>query len=128
MTAKEALKELCNYVNDDDYFNYGGGYYECKTTLETALNRLEELEKENKELKERYAHSQEMRECFFKQKNEWKYNYLELEKVLKIIKERTDIGVVILGDEPHLRTFDKSRLRFYGITETEFNLLKEYLK
>ena len=48
-------------------------------------------------------------------------------KALEIIKERLGIGIVILGDEPKLRITFQNMLRFYDITQEEYDLLKEVL-
>ena len=101
MTAKEALENIKDIL--DDYFEGINpteklvAYCYVKD-IETALNRLEELE-----------------------------------KVLKIIKEK-DVNIVLFKDA--IRYFN-DELDYYNanvmdnhrkLTETEFNLLKEYLK
>lgn len=47
---------------------------------------------------------------------------------LKIIKEKLDVGVVILGDQPTIRITYKGLLRFYDISQEEYEILKEELK
>lgn len=49
-------------------------------------------------------------------------------KALEIIKEKTDAGVVILGNTPHLRITINNRLQFFALTQEEYKLLKEILK
>lgn len=48
-------------------------------------------------------------------------------KALEIIKEKTDIGIVILGDKPKIRITYDGQLRFYDISQEEYDLLKEVL-
>ena len=48
-------------------------------------------------------------------------------KALEIIKEKIDVGVVILGDKPKIRITYNGQLRFYDIVQEEYELLKEVL-
>ena len=45
---------------------------------------------------------------------------------LEIIKKKTDINVVVIGDSPCFRVCNQKT--FYVLTQNEFDLLKEVLK
>lgn len=49
-------------------------------------------------------------------------------QALDIIKEKLDVGVVILGDKPKIRITYDGLLRFYDISQEEYEILKEELK
>lgn len=114
--AKEALREIqckrCGYcpfnVEDMDDFKC----CECDENddiVESALNRLEELEQENKHLKNQIK--------VYKRNHEQDLAYIcELKKVLKIIKEKVNKQALL-----HLFAIELKN-------KEQFDLLKEYLK
>lgn len=117
MTAKEALQVLIDYLE-----------YPCDKEYDivwNALNRLEELEKENKHLKNQIK--------VYKRNHEQELIYIaELRKVLKIIKQKgVNTNLMFDKDCEDVETYNeiiKSHIYMRYLTETEFNLLKEYLK
>ena len=115
MTAKEALQILIDNLE-----------YPCDKEYDIvwkALNRLPELEKENKHLKNQIK--------VYKRNHEQELAYIcELRKVLKIIKEKREASYFVFDADDYNDYLELLKpIRFMPkCTETEFNLLKEYLK
>lgn len=138
MTAKEALESLVERLAVKKVDRSGNLVYWRSTTdteykvIESALNRLNELEKDNKSLKTALSVYEQNHEQALKEFCEQKDKITELEKVLKIIKEK-DVNIVLFKDA--IRYFN-DELGYYNanvmdnhrkLTETEFNLLRWYL-
>jgi hypothetical protein len=48
-------------------------------------------------------------------------------RALEIIKEKIDMGVVIIGDQPKIRITYNGLLHFYDISQDEYETLKKVL-
>ena len=152
MTAKEALQRMINVIcNECSNCVCEGGNEKCfwfnlYKKVETALNRLEELEKENVLLRENNRSLEELmkrpelvivkeniqlqrdndllliNECSARQENK------ELKEVLKIIKEKGVRELSVVADLCNWDWNEYVKLPCSKLyTKTEFNLLKEYL-
>ena len=120
MTPKEALKNIESTLRGfdcitNDLFPINSKEIEC---LKSALNRLEELEND-------YCKVVEQRGKWQEQSNK---KIKELKKVLKIVKEK-DVLSSLIQEATDVDEYNGTfYTKHYYLTETEFNLLKEYLK
>ena len=120
MTSKEALEELKDYlikpINKSSEFNEW--VIEIYDTIKQDLERKEQLEKENKELKEKYKHraetSHELCEAL--------KNY---EKAIEIIK-LTKVDTLLLLRTKSLKEYN-SQYELNKLTQQEYELIKEVL-
>ena len=132
MTSKEVLEYLrtckfckivmgTDYENDDRYFTLYDVFSEEIEIIQKDLDRLEKLEKENQELKERYKHRAETSNDLCKAVKQY-------EKVIDILENKI-VNILILkycivkggGVETynlHYKTEEK-------LTQEEYELLKE---
>lgn len=122
MTSNEAIQELYNereyllgekvnsktknWHNDITHYDNIG---HCLLTIREDLDRLEKLEKENQELKERYKHRAETSNDLCKAVNQY-------EKAIEIFRKICSLN--------NNKTLETERC-FLRLTEEEYSLLKE---
>ena len=132
MTSKEVLEYLrtckfckivmgTDYENDDRYFTLYDVFSEEIETIQKDLDRLEKLEKENQELKERYKHRAET-------SNDLCKTVKQYEKAFDILENKI-VNILILkyciAKGGGVETYNLHYTTEEPITQEEYELLKE---
>ena len=115
MTSKECLEHICKNCDNEccPYIHYEKSRCAFYGIIKQDLDRLEKLEKENQELKERYKHRAETSNDLCKEVKHY-------EKVIEIFRE-----ICSLNNNNKTLETERCILR---LTEEEYELLKEVLE
>lgn len=114
MTPLEALEWIDAYSEDDVYHNITNEV----NIIKKALSRLEQLEKENQELKETINDLQKDYDALDFEQAELYAENDKLKKALDILKRLVGVNSIVI--------FPKERV--VDITQKEYKLLKEVLE
>ena len=134
MTSKECLERLLKiaYVEPgptkEKFITYAREIEHNKkcsdlyNIISQDLERLEKLEKENQELKERYKHRAEI-------SNELNEALNQYEKALEILNDKFkfELGVSVVKEKYYYSLEFLYNNQYFTITQEEYELLKEVL-